>query len=118
MNTLDVNQIAKIVHEANRAYCEEIGDFSQQPWDRAEEWQRASARQGVQATLDGSAATPEQQHETWCKAKLDDGWSYGEIKDADNKTHPCLVPYDKLPPEQRRKDHLFRAIVTALTVGV
>lgn len=30
------------------------------------------------------------------------------------KTHPCLVEYENLPPEQRAKDHLFKAIVDAL----
>ena len=28
--------------------------------------------------------------------------------------HPCLVPYDELPQEQRAKDHLFGAVARAL----
>ena len=34
--------IARICHEANREYCESIGDLSQQPWGCSEEWQRQS----------------------------------------------------------------------------
>lgn len=30
-----------------------------------------------------------------------------------NRTHPCMVPYDQLPQEQRVKDHLFGAAVRA-----
>ena len=28
-------------------------------------------------------------------------------KDETRKTHPCLVPYEQLPEEQRRKDAIF-----------
>lgn len=38
---------------------------------------------------------------------------YGEVKDAEKKTHPCIMSYDALPPEQRTKDHLFGAAVRA-----
>ena len=55
--------------------------------------------------------TPEQSHVSWMREKTDNGWVYGEVKDPENKTHPCIVDYDKLPQEQRVKDHLFKAIV-------
>lgn len=47
--------------------------------------------------------------------KVNDGWVYGEVKDADKKTHPCIVPYNELPEFQKKKDHLFIAIVKALS---
>jgi hypothetical protein len=108
-----VEQIARVCHEANRAWCEANGDRSQRPWVAAEEWQRESAMEGVKAALDGQG--PEELHESWCQSKLRDGWVYGEAKDAEAKTHPCLMPYDLLPPEQRAKDHLFLAVVRALS---
>ena len=36
------------------------------------------------------------------------------VKDAERKEHPCCVPYDALPVEQKTKDYLFRAVVHAL----
>jgi hypothetical protein len=48
------------------------------------------------------------------KEKLDAGWVYGEVKDAEKKTHPCLVPFSELPPFQQQKDSLFCGIVDAL----
>lgn len=105
--------IAKVAHEVNRAYCTAIGDDSQPEWDVAPEWQRESAIAGVQAHLDG-ALTPEESHESWSAVKLAEGWTYGEVKDPEAKTHPCLVPYSDLPLEQRVKDYLFGAVVRSL----
>lgn len=111
---VDVEGIARVCHEANRAWQRVTGDPVPSPsWAAAPEWQRASAVEGVQAAIAG--ATPRGLHESWMRAKLADGWTFGAIKDAEVRTHPCLVPYDELPPEQRRKDDLFGAIVAALT---
>lgn len=105
--------IARVCHEANRALQIESGDPALSPtWDEAPEWQRESAIEGVREAQNG--ATPEQLHQSWCEFKQRDGWRYDEVKDADAKTHPCLVPYAELPDDQRRKDAVFSAIVTAL----
>jgi hypothetical protein len=109
-------QIARVCHEANRAYALSIGENPTvvfPPWDEAPEAIRQSALVGVRHALDG--ATPEQLHESWCQTKRQDGWTYGPVKDLEQKTHPCLVEYSDLPQEQRRKDRLFQAVVHALT---
>lgn len=108
-----VETIARVCHEANRAWCEAHGDTSQKVWEDAEQWQRDSAIEGVQVALDG--ATPEQQHEAWCEAKRRDGWTYGPVKDAEAKTHPCLVDYTMLDPMQKAKDSLFGGVVASLS---
>lgn len=109
-------QIATVCHEANRALQHAHGDPAPSPpWDDAPDWQQQAAMEGVTFALDG--ATPEQLHETWCNAKRRDGWTYGPVKDADARTHPCLVPYADLPADQRDKDAVFGAIVAALTEG-
>lgn len=112
---MDSENIAAICHEANRVYCEALGDKSQTIWRDAPKWQRESALNGVlfhQANPDaGDAAS----HENWMAKKLADGWRFGPAKDAIAKTHPCIVPFDQLPIEQQRKDALFRAIVHALS---
>lgn len=103
---------AELAHEANRIYCKATGDASQVPWAQAPEWQRASAIRGVRTALDG--ATPEQQHDAWSADKIANGWVRSDVKDADAKTHPCLVPYAALPAMQRRKDSLYIAVVRAM----
>ncbi len=106
--------IARVAHEANRAYCLTIGDGTQYPWSSAPEWQKESARIGVQFHAANPEATPEDSHQSWLEQKLTDGWKYGEVKDVEKKEHPCFVPYAKLPKAQRVKDHLYLAVVRAL----
>lgn len=110
---MNQDQIARVCHEVNRAYCQAIGDFSQPSWEDAPEWQRESARAGVDLHLSGDFG-PEASHINWMKQKVDDGWVYGPVKDPDNKQHPCIVPFDQLPVEQQAKDFIFRAVVHAL----
>ena len=106
-------QIAQIVHESNRAYCQTIGDHSQVPWDKAPAWQRESAVNGVEGIRNGTITRPEQSHEGWLAEKQRAGWKYGPVKNAETKEHPCFVPYGELPPEQQVKDAIFFAIVRA-----
>lgn len=110
--------IAKVCHEANRAYCKIWGDDSQKPWHEAAEWQRDSAIRGVEAIRDrldqGLEVTPEMSHENWMKQKLSEGWKYGEKKDEEAKTHPCLVSFAELNGTQQMKDIIF----TSITIGM
>ncbi|NOS83700.1 MAG: hypothetical protein HOP31_01040 [Ignavibacteria bacterium] len=111
---MKTEEIAKVCHDANKSYCEAIGDKSQKSWDEAEDWQRESAIKGVQFKLDNPEAGNSAQHEAWLKDKDAEGWVYGPVKDPVKKEHPCMVPYDELPEEQKKKDALFLSIVNAL----
>lgn len=106
--------VAKICHEANRAYCETLGDFSQPTWDQAPHWQCMSILGGVQFHLANPGAGPSHSHDEWLKEKRETGWKYGPVKDVEKKEHPCFVPYEELPVEQKAKDALFSAVVNAL----
>jgi hypothetical protein len=103
--------IAKKCHEINRAYCAALGDTSQLPWDQAPEWQRQSAINGVQFHIEHPDAGPDASHNSWLEEKRSAGWKFGPVKDADKKEHPCFVPYDQLPAEQKAKDYLFKQTV-------
>lgn len=103
--------LAQIAHEANLAYCRSIDDYSQPHWRDAPDWQKESAIQGVSGVLDG--ITPAQSHQNWMEHRAAEGWTYGEVKDVENKKHPCMVPYENLPAEQQLKDHLYGAVIKA-----
>jgi len=110
-------EIAKVAHQVNKAYCESLGDTSQVNWDDCPEWQKKSAVNGVNLHTQNRDAGVEASHESWMKEKVDDGWVYGEKKDPDATppTHHCIVPFSELPKEQQAKDFIFRAVVHSLT---
>lgn len=112
MNTIEA--IAKVCHQANKALCEINNDNTQLDWEKAEQWQKDSAIIGVKYALDNPYAAASAQHEAWSQDKLANGWVYGEIKDAEAKTHPCLVKFNELPLFQQQKDILFKAVVKSL----
>lgn len=108
-----IDLIARVAHDANRAYCEAINDFVPEHWHRIEDEDRHAKRQGVIRVLRG--ATAAELHKQWAEHKLLGGWRYGKEKDELQKLHPCLLPYEQLPAAQRYKDTLFASVVKALS---
>ena len=43
-------------------------------------------------------------HEVWSKTRIEQGWTYGEKRDDALKQHPCLIPYEELPEEEKVYD--------------
>lgn len=43
-------------------------------------------------------------HEVWAESRISQGWVYGEQRDDEKKTHPCLVPYEDLSEEEKEYD--------------
>lgn len=46
----------------------------------------------------------ENVHDTWAKGRMDDGWTYGPVRDDVQKRHPCLVPYNELSESEKEYD--------------
>lgn len=110
---MNKEEIARVAHEVNRAYCQALGDMSQPTWDEAPQWQRESVMLGVELHTSGDHG-PEASHFSWTVQMVNEGWKYGAFKDPENKLHPCLVPFDQLPVAQQAKDFIFRGVVHAL----
>ncbi len=105
-----IGHIAKVCHEANRAFCQTLGDYTQIEWEGCPQWQRESAVKGVIFHFDNPDAGTDDSHNSWLQVKQKEGWKYGPVKDAEKKEHPCFLPYAQLPFEQKLKDYIFRAI--------
>jgi len=43
-------------------------------------------------------------HEIWAQGRINQGWIYGKERDDAKKHHPCLVPYEELPEEEKVYD--------------
>jgi hypothetical protein len=107
---------AVVAYEINRAYCAALGDDSQSEWHKAPQWQINSVIAGVQFHLENPDAEASASHENWMRQKEAEGWVYGEEKNPEKKTHPCLVPFDELPESQRAKDYLFKQVIHSLLI--
>jgi hypothetical protein len=88
-----------------------------EPWPTAPDWQKDSLRAGVKF-WDAKCAEQETEmpfesmirllaplsHVNWMAHKKAEGWVYGPEKDPEKKTHHCMVPYNDLPEDQKKKD--------------
>lgn len=43
-------------------------------------------------------------HEVWAETRISQGWTYGEQRNDELKTHPCLVPYEELTESEKEYD--------------
>lgn len=43
-------------------------------------------------------------HEVWAETRIKQGWTYGPERDDRLKKHPCLIPYEDLPEEEKEYD--------------
>lgn len=108
-------EIAAICHEVNRLYSKYIGEIVPS-WIDSSAAHKESMISGVKYKLRVAPdATPKDQHTEWMKIKAADGWKYGKVKSESEKTHPCLVPYECLSVNQRRKDYLFQSLIKVLS---
>ncbi len=46
----------------------------------------------------------ENVHENWAAGRIAEGWTYGEKRDDNQKTTPCLVPYSQLSEAEKDYD--------------
>ena len=43
-------------------------------------------------------------HEVWAETRIRQGWTYGPERNDELKMHPCLIPYEELPEEEKEYD--------------
>ncbi len=43
-------------------------------------------------------------HEVWASSRISQGWTYGEQRNDEKRTHPCLIPYEDLSEEEKDYD--------------
>jgi len=46
----------------------------------------------------------ENVHDVWAKTRIEQGWTYGPERNDAKKKHPCLIPYNQLPEEEKVYD--------------
>lgn len=43
-------------------------------------------------------------HEVWAQNRIQQGWTYSHERNDTFKQHPCLVPYEELPEQEKEYD--------------
>lgn len=43
-------------------------------------------------------------HDVWALNRMEQGWTYGKERSDALKHHPCLIPYEELPEEEKMYD--------------
>lgn len=57
--------------------------------------------------VDLTEAIAENAHDTWARARMDEDWTYGPVRDDAKKQHPDLVPYAQLPESEKEYDRIM-----------
>lgn len=60
----------------------------------------------------------ENVHENWSVGRIADGWTYGETRDDEKKTTPCLVPYSELSDGEKEYDRVTALQTLKLIVAL
>lgn len=57
-----------------------------------------------ESLVDLTEAIAKNTHDTWAKARMDQGWTYGPMRNDIQKKHPDLIPYSCLSDEEKEYD--------------
>lgn len=60
----------------------------------------------------------ENVHENWSVGRIADGWTYGETRNDEKKTTPCLVPYSELSDSEKEYDRVTALQTLKLIVAL
>ena len=103
---------AKFVYEGARlAAMAAEAPIVPEPYDDREEAFRSQFEKVIERQMGPECSSnAEQLHEDWVRAYEKMGWVYGPERDVEKKTHPDMVPYDKLGHLERDKDAVFVAL--------
>jgi RyR domain len=113
---LSDEQIAWIIHEAHRAFQMTTPLYPEHvmpapPWVTMTQWQQETVIGLVRIVRRERVRRPQfpdhilaaVAHEEWVKRMRGKGWTYGEDKDPQQKTHPCIVEWVDLPDYDQAK---------------
>lgn len=103
-------KIAHKAHDAIRRFNLVLGDTDTLWKDENEKVKRVWTKH-VSYIIDHPDSDSQTVHNLWRTYKNGEGWIFGEEKSREDKTHPCLVSYDKLHEIERMKYFIFMETV-------
>lgn len=107
------DKICELCHLANNELMIANNETPCGNWDTLDSHLKQMTRDSVSVIIDKPNITAEDIHNTWMTNKAKDGWVYGDIKDANKKTHPLMIPFADMNAIDKAKDQSFIDIVNA-----
>jgi hypothetical protein len=100
---------AKFVYEAARIEnVAALRPINPEPWEERDERFRKNMIRAVSLQCGkGRLVSPKKLHDAWVVAYEKMGWKYGPVRDVSAKTHPDMVPFNKLGRKEQEKDWVF-----------
>ena len=89
-------------------------DMPAQPWPYLPRSSREVTVAAVARIRHGGVTTARQHHEHWYRTMTGRGYTWGERKDHERKTHPAMLPWKQLPERYREKARMFVLITRGL----
>lgn len=106
----ELDFIASVAHSVQCGIDYAFGLPELHQWGLMGDGYKAQMKASVRAVLVHDKS-PKSLHGSWLSRLTQEGWVHGEVKDAEKKTHPLLVPFDELPIEWKLRLRQFRAAV-------
>lgn len=79
-----------------------------EPWEERDIKFRQNMIMAVSRQCSKSRMTsPKKLHDDWVRAYKEMGWKYGKKRDVLKRTHPDMVPFEKLGRKEQEKDWVF-----------
>jgi len=109
-------KIARTCHQLWVARQEVTGFTPDPPWEKLSKKERSTSFWGVEFVLTHPDITPEELFFAWRRHKIENGWSFGKLRDNKNMTHPYIIEeFEKLPEEEKLNYRLFIKTVQILS---
>lgn len=108
-------QVAKIAQEIRRVSIGLFNGTSTISWDDLDGSMKEYILTEALYWLNNPSASASDSHNHWLKLKKEEGWSYGEKVDVENKKHPLIVSYEQKPIEEKLANELFMKTVLLLS---
>jgi len=108
-------QICEIAQTIRATYLNLIRDKPLPSYQDLSEGMKMYILDEVNYWLKDPSFKASDSHDSWYKYKTEEGWSYGEVVDYENKKHPRIVPYSQTPVEEKIANELFMNTVKLLS---
>lgn len=118
----NLTAVARVCHEAGRAWCIEMFEAGARPsstvplpWDDLDREDREAAVAAVRFLLERPGCTPQEIHEHWRRMQTAAGWTHGPVLLAAQKRDPRMTAFFNLPDHRQAQLRLSQAVVKVLS---